>query len=147
MPDSADNDLQEAEYLPINSRRPRSPQEAARHTTHQEDRPSLPSRPGGNRTKSQRRDHQGCTGCHPQAIQEEGKPDPAHPHVAEDSAADPYSSSPQQDDELEAPYLAGFEWDREECYTRFIVHQKKTGEAPAGGSSKKKGKKGGEEAS
>ncbi|PNS19012.1 hypothetical protein CAC42_6107 [Sphaceloma murrayae] len=48
-----------------------------------------------------------------------------------------------EDDELDAPYLAGFEWDREECYTRFIVHQKKTGEAPAGGSSKKKNKKGG----
>merc|ERR1712157_138146 len=28
------------------------------------------------------------------------------------------------DDELEKPYLAGFEWDREECYTKFIVHQK-----------------------
>lgn len=48
------------------------------------------------------------------------------------------------DDELEAPYLAGFEWDREECYTRFIVHQKKTGEAPAPGSKKNK-KKGGDE--
>lgn len=36
--------------------------------------------------------------------------------------------------------MAGFEWDREECYTKFIVHQKKTGEAPAGGSKKKKGK-------
>lgn len=42
---------------------------------------------------------------------------------------------------MEAPYLAGFEWDREESYTRFIVHQKKTGEAPMGGSSKKKNKK------
>ncbi|KAK4507066.1 hypothetical protein PRZ48_000800 [Zasmidium cellare] len=44
------------------------------------------------------------------------------------------------DDELENPYLAGFEWDREECYTKFIVHQKATGEAPVGGSKKKKGK-------
>ena len=52
----------------------------------------------------------------------------------------------QADDELEAPYLAGFEWDREECYTKFIVHQKKTGEsAPSGGGKKKKGK-GGDEA-
>merc|ERR1712014_169984 len=50
------------------------------------------------------------------------------------------------DDELEKPYLAGFEWDREECYTKFIVHQKSTGEAPVGGSSKKKKNKGGEEA-
>lgn len=48
----------------------------------------------------------------------------------------------QADDELDAPYLAGFEWDKEECYTRFIVHQKKTGEsAPSGGGKKKKGKK------
>jgi len=46
------------------------------------------------------------------------------------------------DDELDLPYLAGFEWDREECYTRFIVHQKATG-APS--SSKSKKKKGGEE--
>ncbi|KAF1919942.1 hypothetical protein BDU57DRAFT_527848 [Ampelomyces quisqualis] len=27
------------------------------------------------------------------------------------------------DDELDKPYLAGFEWDPEECYTRFVVHQ------------------------
>ncbi|GAM86095.1 hypothetical protein ANO11243_041050 [Dothideomycetidae sp. 11243] len=54
------------------------------------------------------------------------------------------TAPPQADDELEAPYLAGFEWDREECYTRFIVHQKKTGEAPAPGSKKNK-KKGGDE--
>jgi len=53
----------------------------------------------------------------------------------------------KEDDELEAPYLAGFEWDREECYTRFIVHQKKTGEAPGGGSSKKKKDKKNEEGS
>ncbi|KAI5370940.1 hypothetical protein Slin15195_G018130 [Septoria linicola] len=43
------------------------------------------------------------------------------------------------DDELEAPYLAGFEWDREECYTKFIVHQKVHGEsAPSGGGKKSK---------
>jgi len=45
------------------------------------------------------------------------------------------------DDELELPILAGFEWDPEECYTRFIVHQKKEG---AAAPSKKK-KKGGDE--
>jgi len=45
------------------------------------------------------------------------------------------------DDELDAPYLAGFEWDQEECFTRFVVHQKATG-APS--SSKKSKKKGGE---
>ena len=49
----------------------------------------------------------------------------------------------QEDDDMgENPYLAGFEWDREECYTRFIVHQKKNAgvEQTAGGSSKKKKK-------
>lgn len=45
----------------------------------------------------------------------------------------------QADDELDLPVLAGFEWDKEESWTRLIVHQKKEG-APAG---KKKGKKGG----
>jgi hypothetical protein len=39
---------------------------------------------------------------------------------------------------LTDPYLKGFEWDREECYTRFIVHQKKTGDAPSSESKKKK---------
>ncbi|KAK4635921.1 hypothetical protein CLAFUW4_00936 [Fulvia fulva] len=42
------------------------------------------------------------------------------------------------DDEISDPYLAGFEWDKEECYTRFVVHQKKNGEAPSGGGGKKK---------
>ena len=46
------------------------------------------------------------------------------------------------DDELEAPYLAGFEWDKAESWTRFIVHAKKEG-APV---STKKGKKNKEEA-
>lgn len=45
---------------------------------------------------------------------------------------------PQADDELENPILAGFEWDPEECYTRFIVHQKKEGAAPPSKKSKKK---------
>lgn len=44
----------------------------------------------------------------------------------------------QADDELDNPILAGFEWDKEECWTRLIVHQKKEG-APTG---KKKAKKG-----
>lgn len=51
----------------------------------------------------------------------------------------------QQDDELEEPYLAGFEWDKEANYQKFIVHQKKTGEAPSGGSKKKKNKGGNDE--
>ncbi|KAF2661081.1 hypothetical protein K491DRAFT_674370 [Lophiostoma macrostomum CBS 122681] len=45
------------------------------------------------------------------------------------------------DDELDLPVLAGFEWDPEESYTRFVVHQKKEG---AAAPSKKK-KKGGDE--
>jgi hypothetical protein len=44
------------------------------------------------------------------------------------------------DDELDQPYLAGFEWDKEECWTRLIVHLSKesSGERPTGGSKKKK---------
>jgi len=45
------------------------------------------------------------------------------------------------DDELEAPVLAGFEWDKEESWTRLIVHCKKEG-AP---QPKKKSKKAGHE--
>jgi len=41
------------------------------------------------------------------------------------------------DDELELPVLAGFEWDPEESYTRFVVHQKKEG-APQPSKKKKK---------
>jgi hypothetical protein len=41
------------------------------------------------------------------------------------------------------PYLAGFEWDPEEDYTRFIVHQTNnpTSSFTKDGSSKKKNKK------
>jgi len=45
------------------------------------------------------------------------------------------------DDELENPVLAGFEWDKEESWTRLVVHCKKEG-AP---QPKKKSKKGGQE--
>jgi len=45
------------------------------------------------------------------------------------------------DDELENPVLAGFEWDKEESWTRLIVHCKKEG-AP---QPKKKSKKSGQE--
>ncbi|MCJ1243685.1 hypothetical protein MMC30_000882 [Trapelia coarctata] len=49
------------------------------------------------------------------------------------------------DDEMELPVLAGFEWDKEESWTRLIVHQKKEG-APSGGGKKKKNKdKGGDD--
>jgi hypothetical protein len=44
------------------------------------------------------------------------------------------------DDELDNPILEGFEWDKDECYTRFVVHTKKEG--AASGSGKKKAKKG-----
>lgn len=52
------------------------------------------------------------------------------------------ADSCKADDELENPYLAGFEWDKEECWTRLIVHQKKHGEPqqPSGKKSKKKNK-------
>ena len=33
--------------------------------------------------------------------------------------------------------LAGFEWDKEESWTRLIVHQKKEGSQPSGKSKKK----------
>ncbi|KAF2838712.1 hypothetical protein M501DRAFT_1052263 [Patellaria atrata CBS 101060] len=42
------------------------------------------------------------------------------------------------DDELDNPILAGFEWDKDECYTRFIVHQKKEGAPSSSKKSKKK---------
>lgn len=49
----------------------------------------------------------------------------------------------QADDEMgDKPVLAGFEWDREECYTRFIVHQKKEGAAPTPSKKSKKKDKG-----
>ncbi|KAL8672911.1 MAG: hypothetical protein Q9168_002665 [Polycauliona sp. 1 TL-2023] len=46
----------------------------------------------------------------------------------------------KDDDELELPVLAGFEWDKEESWTRLIVHQKKEG-APSNVGGKKKDKK------
>ena len=44
----------------------------------------------------------------------------------------------QADDELEEPYLKGFEWDPEESWTRLKVHTQREG-LPAGKKSKKKG--------
>ncbi|EFQ98952.1 hypothetical protein MGYG_01965 [Nannizzia gypsea CBS 118893] len=41
------------------------------------------------------------------------------------------------DDELDNPILAGFEWDKEESWTRLIVHQKKEASAPPKKSKKK----------
>ncbi|KPI41944.1 uncharacterized protein AB675_5613 [Cyphellophora attinorum] len=47
------------------------------------------------------------------------------------------------DDELELPYLKGFEWDPEESWTRLKVHQSKDAGpvGGGGGGKKKKGKK------
>ena len=50
----------------------------------------------------------------------------------------------QADDELDLQYLAGFEWDKEESWTRLIVHLRKDAGQPAT-SSKKKKNKGGDE--
>ncbi|KAK2590873.1 hypothetical protein QQS21_011447 [Conoideocrella luteorostrata] len=51
----------------------------------------------------------------------------------------------RSDDELDNPYLAGFEWDKEESWTRLVVHLQKqpstTGFGSGGGGKKKKGKK------
>lgn len=46
----------------------------------------------------------------------------------------------QQDDELDKPYLEGFEWDPEESRTRLIVHLKSTS-GVSHSSGKKKNKK------
>ncbi|PHH78572.1 hypothetical protein CDD80_6683 [Ophiocordyceps camponoti-rufipedis] len=46
------------------------------------------------------------------------------------------------DDELDNPYLAGFEWDKEESWTRLVVHlQKQPSASGVGGGKKKKSKK------
>ncbi|KAK4230155.1 hypothetical protein QBC38DRAFT_517504 [Podospora fimiseda] len=48
------------------------------------------------------------------------------------------------DDELDSPYLTGFEWDKEESWTRLIVHLQKDAGVSSGGSKKKKNKGGDE---
>ncbi|OAA79284.1 hypothetical protein LEL_02770 [Akanthomyces lecanii RCEF 1005] len=47
------------------------------------------------------------------------------------------------DDELDKPYLAGFEWDKEESWTRLVVHLQSQPSAGgfSGGGKKKKNKK------
>ncbi|PYH40605.1 uncharacterized protein BP01DRAFT_307844 [Aspergillus saccharolyticus JOP 1030-1] len=49
------------------------------------------------------------------------------------------------DDVMTDPYLKGFEWDKDECWTRLIVHQTKQG-PPVQTSSKKSKKKKNEDA-
>lgn len=56
------------------------------------------------------------------------------------------NSPPQKDDELESPFLKGFEWDKEECWTRLIVHQSNTDTGPPKDSGSKKSKKKNKEA-
>ena len=48
---------------------------------------------------------------------------------------------------MEMPYLAGFEWDKEESWTRLVVHQTKqaTSGGSGGGGGKKKKNKGGDD--
>ncbi|KAL2019411.1 hypothetical protein VTK56DRAFT_9702 [Thermocarpiscus australiensis] len=41
------------------------------------------------------------------------------------------------DDELDLPYLAGFEWDKEESWTRLTVHLQKDAGQPMGKKKKK----------
>lgn len=48
----------------------------------------------------------------------------------------------QADDELTDPYLLGFEWDKEESWTRLKVHLSKVSSVPVDKVGKKKGKKG-----
>lgn len=43
----------------------------------------------------------------------------------------------KDDDELEEPYLAGFEWDKEESYSSFLIHLKKEASAAPKKSKKK----------
>ncbi|EEU47267.1 uncharacterized protein NECHADRAFT_67101 [Fusarium vanettenii 77-13-4] len=50
----------------------------------------------------------------------------------------------RSDDELDQPYLAGFEWDKEESWTRLVVHLQAQPSSTGGGHSggkKKKNKK------
>ncbi|TDZ31603.1 hypothetical protein C8034_v008058 [Colletotrichum sidae] len=49
----------------------------------------------------------------------------------------------RSDDELDKPYLLGFEWDKEESWTRLVVHlsPNSTAAASGGGGKKKKNKK------
>jgi hypothetical protein len=41
------------------------------------------------------------------------------------------------DDELDSPYLNGFEWDKEESWTRLVVHLSKSSSAPMEKKKKK----------
>ena len=59
------------------------------------------------------------------------------PHVVPVDSAD----LDQQDDEFDKPYLAGFEWDPSEDYTRFVVHQTNTPTSFASNNTSSKKKK------
>ncbi|KAJ6439715.1 WD repeat containing protein 44 [Purpureocillium lavendulum] len=65
-------------------------------------------------------------------------------HKAYKKRALPLTGCRKADDELDNPYLAGFEWDKEESWTRLIVHlakQPTAGGGGGGGGKKKKNKK------
>ena len=72
-------------------------------------------------------------------------PYPPFPRYHSLTVAPPTNTS-QADDELDKPYLAGFEWDKEECWTRLIVHQTSISTIPKEPSSKKSKKKNKDEA-
>jgi hypothetical protein len=131
----------EAQQVTKHNRRACCPQEAPHHPTRQEDRSALSTRPRSRRPEPEGCHNQGCTRRHSQAVQEEGVYTLYHPQSPIPAAGLLTPLISQEDDELELPVLAGFEWDPEESWTRLIVHQKKEG-APA---PKKKGKKGGDE--
>lgn len=128
-------------------------------TQGQEDHPPLPTGTRGHRTEHEGCDHQGRIRCHPQAVQEARMfhlfLPPQRRGVWRQFLQDlgslklrtHFSDQPadtcQADDELDKPYLAGFEWDPKESYTRFVVHQSNvaTSSMSGGGSSGKKKKK------
>ncbi|KAJ5761912.1 uncharacterized protein N7511_005294 [Penicillium nucicola] len=70
--------------------------------------------------------------------------DAIHKQFKKKASNPPRPNQERADDELDKPYLAGFEWDKDECWTRLIVHQKSTG--PAQQPSKKSKKKSKDEA-
>ncbi|CAI7587050.1 unnamed protein product [Penicillium pancosmium] len=92
------------------------------------------------RPESEGRNDKGRPRCHLQAIQEEGKSGLISLQFTSAASYHNANSPPQKDDELEEPFLKGFEWDKEECWTRLIVHQSNTGPPKESGSKKSKKK-------
>lgn len=61
----------------------------------------------------------------------------SNPAIRAEDPRDGIANLLQADDELGEPYLAGFEWDKSESWTKLKVHLKREG---GGGGSKKKKK-------